>query len=73
MSVLLRLSVDSAFNPFGVGLAFAFTFGVFAHYYLVVAERDKNKRVAMRYFSREIMIYCHSHLESCFFIGLWFY
>ena len=31
-------------------------------------ERDK-KRLAMRCFSREIMIYCHRHQRSCFSIG----
>ena len=36
-------------------------------------KKKKKKRVAMRCFSREIVMYCRSHQRSCFSIGLRFY
>ena len=53
-----------AFNAFGAGVAFAITFGIFAHFCgrleMSCTKREK-KRVAMRCFSQEIVIYCHRH------------
>ena len=36
LDVLFFSASFSAFNPYGAGFAFAFIFGLFAHYYVVV-------------------------------------
>ena len=77
LNVLFFSGTLSAFNSFGVGFAFAFTFGIFFHYYVVVLtwtalSKVKNVLQCDAFPGKSWSIVIDTR-RSCFSIGSRFY